>query len=74
MQRTARVFANNRCQAVRLPKEFRFAGKQVFIRKERNAVILSEWPADWSELLSSDAMASERFMRGVVDPAPEAAL
>ena len=33
MQRTAKVFMNNRSQAVRLPKEFQFATSEVFIRK-----------------------------------------
>ena len=31
---TTRVFANGNSQAVRLPKEFRFAGSEVFIRKD----------------------------------------
>lgn len=65
MQRTAKVFMNNRSQAVRLPKEFQFATREVFIRKEGDEVILSPRPTDWSELLSSDAAASEEFMSNV---------
>ena len=38
MQRTARVFMNNRSQAVRLPKEFQFNTREVFIRKEGSDV------------------------------------
>jgi len=34
MQRRAKVFMNNRSQAVRLPKEFQFNSEEVFIRKE----------------------------------------
>ena len=34
MQRTAKVFMNNRSQAVRLPKEFQFHTPEVFIRKQ----------------------------------------
>ncbi|MFN2601677.1 MAG: antitoxin [Gemmatimonadaceae bacterium] len=40
----ASLFMNGRSQAVRLPKEFRFEGTHVFVRKEGNRVILS--PAD----------------------------
>ena len=52
METTAKLFKNGRSQAVRLPKEFRFKGTEVKIRKEGNKVILepaetSEWPAGW---------------------------
>jgi antitoxin VapB len=67
MQRTAKVFMNNRSQAVRLPKEFQFATSEVFIRKEGDEVILSPLPKDWSDFLASDAIASPEFMEGVED-------
>ena len=37
----AKLFMNGRSQAVRLPKEFRFAGSEVLIRKEGEDIILS---------------------------------
>ncbi|MCW7496811.1 AbrB/MazE/SpoVT family DNA-binding domain-containing protein [Leptospira levettii] len=37
----AKLFKNGDSQAVRLPKEFRFKGKEVFIRKDGNSVIIS---------------------------------
>ena len=40
MQRTAKIFMNNRSQAVRLPKEFRLPGKEVRVRRVGNAVLL----------------------------------
>ena len=46
MQRRAKVFMNNRSQAVRLPKEFQFNTDEVFIRKEGEDVILSPRPTD----------------------------
>jgi antitoxin VapB len=64
----ARVFKNNRCQAVRLPKEFRFEAGHVFVRREGAKVVLSAWPEDWREWVESGVVASERFMRGVADP------
>jgi len=37
----AKLFKNGDSQAIRLPKEFRFNGKEVYIRKEGTNVILS---------------------------------
>ncbi len=37
----AKIFKNGDSQAVRLPKEYRFKGKEVYIRKDGNNVILS---------------------------------
>jgi antitoxin VapB len=44
MTKTAKLFRNGRSQAVRLPAEFRFEGKEVAIRRdpETGDVILSE--------------------------------
>jgi antitoxin VapB len=67
MQRRAKVFMNNRSQAVRLPKEFQFATDEVFIRKEGEDVILSPRPADWRSYLESGAVASDAFMTNVED-------
>jgi antitoxin VapB len=67
MQRTAKIFMNNRSQAVRLPKEFQFSTREVFIRKEGEDVILSPRPKDWSDYLASSPGASEDFMEGVED-------
>jgi antitoxin VapB len=67
MQRTAKIFMNNRSQAVRLPKEFQFNTSEVFIRKQGDDVILSARPADWSAYLTSGPVASNEFMEGVDD-------
>jgi len=48
--RTARLFWSGRSQAVRLPKEFRFSGDQVNVRRHGSAVILEPIPDDWSWL------------------------
>jgi len=66
VQRTAKIFMNNRSQAVRLPKEFQFNTSEVFIRKRGDDVILSPRPSDWSELLSGP-FASEEYMENVED-------
>jgi len=67
MSRTAKVFMNNRSQAVRLPKEFQFKTSEVFIRKQGDDVILSARPADWSAYLTSGPVASDEFMEGIED-------
>ena len=67
MQRTAKVFMNNRNQAVRLPKEFQFSTSEVFIRRQGDEVVLSPRPADWSGYLNSGTVASPEFMEGVDD-------
>mgnify|MGYP001817082235 FL=1 len=67
MRRTARVFMNNRSQAVRLPKDFRFSTKEVFIRKEGDEVILSPRPEDWGDFFAEGPVASAEFMEGMED-------
>jgi antitoxin VapB len=67
MPRTAKIFMNNRSQAVRLPKEFQFSTREVFIRKEGEDVILSPRPKDWSGYLTEHPVASDEFMEGVED-------
>jgi virulence-associated protein VagC len=49
---TAKLFKNGRSQAVRLPKEFRFDGQAVSIRREGRRVVLEplprlKWPAGY---------------------------
>jgi antitoxin VapB len=67
VQCTAKIFMNNRSQAVRLPKEFQFATTEVFICKQGGEVILSPRPKDWSAYLNSGPVASEEFMDGIED-------
>ena len=67
MQRKAKIFMNNRSQAVRLPKEFQFSTHEVFIRKEGNEVVLSPRPFDWTSYLAESPVASQDFMKGIED-------
>jgi antitoxin VapB len=67
MQRTAKIFVNNRSQAVRLPKDFQFKTSEVFIRRVGEDVVLSARPADWSDYLASGPVSSDDFMEGVED-------
>ena len=67
MRRKAKIFMNNRSQAVRLPKDFQFNTEEVFIRKEGADVVLSPHPADWSSYLAEAPTASDAFMQDVED-------
>lgn len=46
----AKIFWSGRSQAVRLPKDFRFEGEEVRIRRHGNAVILEPLAEDWAWL------------------------
>ncbi len=47
---TARLFQSGRSQAVRLPKEFRFAGAEVGVRHFGNGVLLLPIDDPWATL------------------------
>jgi len=59
---TAKIFINGRSQAVRLPKEFRFAGKDVFINKIGKIVILIPKDDPWASLADSLDQFTGDFM------------
>lgn len=65
-ERTAKLFTTGRSQAVRLPVEFRFEGKEVYIRRdpETGDVILSKRPSSWDGLfeLYDDGSVPDDFM------------
>jgi len=44
--KTAKLFKNGRSQAVRLPKEFRFEGDQVRVRRVKEGVLLQTMLTD----------------------------
>jgi len=68
----AKLFRNGRSQAVRLPREFRFEGDQVRIRRVREGVLLEpllpDAPRWFAEL---DRLNHEPFMKkGRKQPVP----
>jgi antitoxin VapB len=72
MSTTAKLFITGRSQAVRLPREFRFQGTEVFIRRDSQTgeVVLSPKPASWQEFfelanrtkMSADFMADRDYL------------
>jgi antitoxin VapB len=59
---TAKLFQNGQSQAVRLPKEFRFQGDKVFIKRMGNAVVLLPYHDSWQALFDSLDQFSDDFM------------
>ncbi|MBS3966184.1 MAG: antitoxin [Truepera sp.] len=57
--KTAKLFRNGHSQAVRLPKEFRFEGDKVYIRKEGDEVILTPYHDRWDRFRKSLEMFSD---------------
>jgi antitoxin VapB len=72
MMRTAKLFKNGRSQAVRLPKEFRFDGTQVFIKKVGNMVVLIPEQGSWQTLFDSLEQFSDDFMETRNQPEQQA--
>jgi len=64
---TAKIFYTGRSQAVRLPKSYRFEGREVRIRRRGTAVILEPLPSDWSwlEALAVEGPLDEDFVAAV---------
>jgi antitoxin VapB len=64
----AKLFWNGRSQAVRLPKDFRFEGDEVFIKRVGNAVVLLPYRDSWRSLFESLEQFSEDFMQDREQP------
>lgn len=58
----AKIFWSGRSQAVRLPKEFRFDGEEVRIRRHGSAVILEPVTEDWEWLDSLVGKLDQDFV------------
>ena len=61
--KTAKIFQNGQSQAVRLPKEFRFEGDHVFIKKSGNIVMLIPAKESWNSLVDSLDKFTDDFMK-----------
>ena len=66
--RTAKLFKNGRSQAVRLPKEYQFRGKDVFITRFDNIVMLFSKSDPWAPLINSLNKFSDDFMEKRIQP------
>jgi antitoxin VapB len=60
--KTAKLFQNGRSQAVRLPKEFRMPGHEVYVKKVGNAVVLLPTGDPWDAFESSLGQFPDDFL------------
>jgi antitoxin VapB len=63
MTAVAKLFKTGRSQAVRLPKEFRFEGTEVFIQKVGNTVVLTLKENRFERMLAAIEMAGADIER-----------
>jgi len=66
--KTAKIFQNGQSQAVRLPKEFRFDDKEVYIKKTGHVVHLIPRTDSCDVLFDSLKKFSKDFMDERVQP------
>jgi antitoxin VapB len=63
MTTTAKLFRNGRSQAVRLPREFRFEGDRVRVRRAGRGVLIEPLFTDVEKWFAElDRLATEPFM------------
>ena len=65
---TAKLFKNGKSQAVRLPREFKFQGTEVYIKRIGRNVMLIPKDDPWKSLLSSLDEFSDDFMADRLQP------
>jgi antitoxin VapB len=70
----AKLFWTGRSQAVRLPKEFRFEGNEVSIRRQGSSVVLEpiakDYSKDWAWLDDLIKRADGQFLTEEIDEMP----
>lgn len=65
---TAKLLKNGQSQVVRLPKEFRFKGREVYIRHMGKGVMLIPKDDPWQEMMDSLDKFSDDFMEDREQP------
>ena len=69
MTTTAKLFRNGASQAVRLPKEFRFRGREVCIKHVGSAVLLFPKGTDWNLMGEAIGKVDKDFLADRNQPA-----
>lgn len=69
--RRAKLFRNGSSQAVRLPKDYRFQGSEVYIKAVGRAVILLPIDGTWESLRLSLDLFTDDFLAERPQPQPE---
>lgn len=71
MPTTAKLFRNGQSQAVRLPREFAFPGKEVYVRRVGRNVLLVPKDDPWGALAAALDLFTEDFMAARDQPAQD---
>ena len=66
--KTAKLFQNGQSQAVRLPKEFKLEGSEVYIKRVGRGLLLMPKDDPWASLLGSLEKFSEDFLEERIQP------
>jgi len=69
--KTAKIFKNGKSQAVRLPKEFKFQGNEVYVKRIGRNVLLIPKDDPWESFISSLDQFSDDFMAEREQPPTE---
>ena len=69
--KTAKVFMNGRSQAVRLPKEYRFSGDSVYLKRVGNAVVLIPEQGGWETLKGGTRSFTDDYLERRDQPPPQ---
>jgi len=64
----AKIFINGKSQAVRLPKEYRFEGSEVYVNRVGGTVILFSKEDPWGSLFRSLDYFTDDFMGERMQP------
>ena len=59
---SAKLFQNGKSQAVRLPKEYRFRGSKVYLKRMGNAIVLIPEQESWQPMIESLELFSDDFL------------
>ncbi len=73
-EKRAKLFQTGRSQAVRLPKEFRFEGTEVRIRRSGNSVVLEPIDDGWEwlrELRAKGARFDDDMVAAMEEEVPQ---
>ncbi|MBI5576393.1 MAG: AbrB/MazE/SpoVT family DNA-binding domain-containing protein [Deltaproteobacteria bacterium] len=66
--KSAKLFRNGQSQAVRLPREMRFEGDHVFVKKAGRIVLLIPPTGSWDGLVESLSLFTTDFLRDRAQP------
>lgn len=69
--RRAKLFRNGSSQAVRLPKDCRFEGTEVYVKPIGRAVLLLPVDGAWDSLRQSLDLFTDDFLADRVQPKPQ---